>query len=88
MTNPAPALVSARSQELQPFRQPAVLNTADAATYVGLKKNTLEKRRVYGNGPIFTRYSKRAVRYRLEDLDVWIAEHRAASTSEGELAQA
>lgn len=63
-----------------------VLNTADAAQYVGLAKSTLEKLRVYGDGPIFAKYSTRVVRYRVEDLDAWIAKHRASNTSERDAA--
>ena len=63
-----------------------VLNTEQAAAYVGLAKSTMEKLRVFGDSPVFTKYSTRIVRYRIEDLDAWIAAHRAASTSELEAA--
>lgn len=59
-----------------------VFNTERAAAYLGLAKSTLEKLRIYGDGPIFAKYSTRAVRYRIEDLDAWIIKHRAANTSE------
>lgn len=58
-----------------------MIDTAAAADYVGLAKNTLEKARVYGGGPIFAKY-RRAVRYSVDELDVWIAKNSAASTSE------
>jgi predicted DNA-binding transcriptional regulator AlpA len=59
-----------------------MLNTQEAADYLGLAKNTLEKARVHGDGPYFTKFSSRAVRYAIEDLDAWIAKHRAASSAE------
>jgi predicted DNA-binding transcriptional regulator AlpA len=59
-----------------------MLNTQEAADYLGLAKNTLEKARTYGDGPYFTKFSSRAVRYAIEDLDAWIAKHRAASSAE------
>jgi hypothetical protein len=61
---------------------PRMLNTERAAAYVGLAKNTLEKARICGDGPFFVKFSDRAVRYLVDDLDAWIAQHRAASTSE------
>ncbi len=59
-----------------------MLNTQEAARYVGLAKNTLEKARTYGDGPYFSKFSSRAVRYSIEDLDAWIAKSRAASSGE------
>lgn len=58
-----------------------MVDTATAAAYVGLAKNTLEKMRLYGNGPTFAKYG-RAVRYSTTELDAWIARNSAASTSE------
>lgn len=59
-----------------------MLNTDQAAAYVGVAPGTLEKARIYGDGPPFCKYSTRVVRYRIEDLDAWIASRRAANTSE------
>lgn len=58
-----------------------MVDTTAAAEYVGLAKNTLEKMRLYGNGPRFAKYG-RAVRYSTDELDAWIARNSAASTSE------
>ncbi|WP_332751040.1 helix-turn-helix transcriptional regulator [Sphingomonas sp. RB1R13] len=57
------------------------INTAGAAHYLSLAESTLEKARVTGSGP---RYCKlgRAVRYRLSDLDAWMAARAVSSTSE------
>jgi predicted DNA-binding transcriptional regulator AlpA len=58
-----------------------VLNTRQAAERCGLSPRTLEKRRVVGGGPQFVRLGG-AVRYRLEDLEAWIAANRRRSTSD------
>jgi len=59
-----------------------VLRTEDAAEYVGLAVPTLEKMRLRGDGPPFVRLGCRAVGYDLADLDRWIEEQKAASTSD------
>ena len=58
-----------------------MVDTEAAAAYVGLAKRTLEKMRLYGNGPIFAKYG-RAVRYSTTELDAWISRNSCASTSE------
>ena len=57
------------------------LNTDQAAHYVGLSRRTLEKMRTAGGGPRFRKHG-RYVRYHIDDLDVWSAEHGKTSTSE------
>ena len=61
--------------------KPRMVDTATAAQYVGLAKNTLEKMRLYGGGPRFSKYG-RAVRYSVSELDAWIEKNSSASTSE------
>jgi predicted DNA-binding transcriptional regulator AlpA len=58
-----------------------VLNTAEAAIRTGLSVATLEKKRVYGTGPMFLKLG-RAVRYRESDLAEWLYARLQASTSE------
>jgi len=58
------------------------LNTIQAATYTGLAEATLEGLRCRGGGPRFIKYGRKAIRYRLRDLDAWIAERMVSSTSE------
>lgn len=57
------------------------LNTEEAAAHIKRATGTLEKLRVYGGGP---RYSKqgRSVRYRLSDLNAWMESGMVSSTSE------
>lgn len=57
------------------------LNTNQAAEYTGLASATLETLRCRGNGPVFIRYSRRAIRYRIVDLDRWMSERIVANTS-------
>ena len=58
-----------------------ILNTREAATFVGLSVPTLNKLRVYGGGPSFLKLG-RAVRYRRSDLDSWLTARVRRSTSE------
>ena len=58
-----------------------LLTTPQAAEYLELSEETLEKRRVYGQPPKFVRLG-RSVRYRMSDLDQWAAECLRTSTSD------
>ena len=58
-----------------------VLSVQEAATRVGLSKPTLDKLRVYGDGPAFLKLGRRVV-YDPADLDRWLASHRRHSTSD------
>ncbi|ODT80978.1 MAG: hypothetical protein ABS76_14420 [Pelagibacterium sp. SCN 64-44] len=59
-----------------------LLTTAEAAEYLGLAQNTLRVRRVTGiNTPIFCRLG-RSVRYRLSDLEAFVATRTFTSTSQ------
>ena len=62
------------------------LNTHQAAAYTGLASATLETLRCRGNGPLFVRYSRRAIRYKIADLDRWMSERTIANTSAREAA--
>lgn len=58
-----------------------VLKTPDAATYCGSSASTLEKLRLYGGGPPFSKLGRRVV-YRVADLDAWLAANLRRSTSD------
>ena len=58
-----------------------VTGVAQAAERVGLSVSTLNKLRIYGGGPRFLKLG-RAVRYRVDDLDAWLAGKVRASTSD------
>jgi len=59
----------------------AILNTAQAAKYIGRSKSTLEKWRVYADGPVFVTQGS-SVGYLVDDLDDWLDRGRASRTSE------
>lgn len=58
-----------------------ILTTVEAADYVRLKKPTLERFRLTGEGPKFLKLGG-AVRYRRPDLDAWLDARAIRSTSE------
>lgn len=50
----------------------SLLNTQQAAAYLGIGVSTLERYRCTGGGPVFMRVGNRTVRYRLADLNAWL----------------
>ncbi len=56
-------------------------DTAGAADYLSLGKSTLEKFRIFGGGPAFSKIGKKVL-YDAADLDAWFAAHRRTSISE------
>lgn len=57
------------------------LTTKEAARFLKLKPNTLEKMRVYGGGPIYRKHG-RHVRYHIDDLTAWSDMRKKDSTSD------
>jgi excisionase family DNA binding protein len=57
------------------------LNTVEAASWLRLTKNTLEKMRVNGRGPAYRKHG-RHVRYHIEDLVEYSQASRRRSTSD------
>ena len=60
----------------------ALLNQRQAADLIGVSERTLECWRSRGGGPPFVKISRRAVRYRRQDIDQWVGERVQRSTSE------
>lgn len=56
------------------------LTTQEAADYLRLKKNSLEKMRWLRRGPMFRHHGRNVV-YAIEDLDAWSDERTSHSTS-------
>lgn len=60
----------------------ALLTTKETADRIGWSERSLERARVTGDGPPFTRIGARAVRYSAEGVDEWVERrtypHRAA----------
>ncbi len=54
---------------------PAVLNTPDAARYVGMSAAWLKWKRGVGGGPAYCRIGSRIL-YRVADLDAYLLAHR------------
>lgn len=57
------------------------VDTEGASRHLGLAVSTLEKMRVYGDGPPFVKLG-RSVRYRVADLEAYLAERVMESTSQ------
>ncbi len=57
------------------------LNTKEAAAWLRLTKNTLEKMRVQGKGPVYRKHG-RYVRYHIEDLVDYSNASKRRSTSD------
>lgn len=55
---------------------PEYLTTAHAAAFLGLAPGGLETMRKEGRGPAYIRASGKLVRYRVADLNDWMAQHR------------
>jgi hypothetical protein len=62
---------------------PPFLNTAEAASWLRLTKNTLEKMRVQGRGPVYRKHG-RYVRYHIEDLVDYSQANKRSSTSDAD----
>ena len=63
-----------------PREEANLLDTREAAAWLGLSPKTLERYRVSGEGPEFQRFGSR-VRYLLKDLEAWASARRGASIS-------
>jgi len=62
-------------------------NQNEAARYLRLSPRTLERHRVAGTGPRFTKLGRRVV-YRISELETWATERTFASTAEADEARA
>jgi predicted DNA-binding transcriptional regulator AlpA len=60
-----------------------ILSPDNAAKRVGLSVSMLAKMRCLGGGPAYLKLG-RAVRYRQDDLDAWLAARRVRNTSDAE----
>jgi hypothetical protein len=87
---PAPQLHELRQEQSRPRRSspgrypPALLSTADAADYLGLKPQTLRAWRVEGGGPPYIRFGAKGrgrVAYKISDLEAWVNRRRWPHTS-------
>ena len=56
-------------------------DTREAASYVRLSKNTLERFRLTGEGPTYLKLGG-AVRYRQSDINAWLESRLTKTTSD------
>jgi hypothetical protein len=59
-----------------------LLNEREAAAFLNLTARALQNWRYLGRGPRFVRISRKAIRYRLCDLQAFVEEHLRSSTSD------
>ncbi len=71
------------ADEAKKAPDPPFLNTVEAAAWLRLTKNTLEKMRVQGRGPVYRKHG-RYVRYHIEDLVDYSAANKRSSTSDAD----
>ena len=64
---------------------PANMRTPQAAQYLDVSESFLEKKRVFGDGPPYSKIG-RSVLYRRAALDAWLTEQECSSTSQYERA--
>ena len=57
------------------------ISVGEAATYLGISKSFLDKKRLDGSGPIYMKIGRR-VTYDLSDLEIWVAGQKRRHTSE------
>lgn len=60
---------------------PRYLRTPEASRFVGLSIQTLEKHRMYGTGPRYSKIGGRVI-YRVDDLQTWVNNAAKTSTSD------
>jgi hypothetical protein len=71
------------ADEAKKSPDPPFLNTVEAAAWLRLTKNTLEKMRVQGRGPVYRKHG-RYVRYHIEDLVDYSKANKRSSTSDAD----
>lgn len=71
------------ADEAKKAPEPPFLNTMEAATWLRLTKNTLEKMRVQGRGPVYRKHG-RYVRYHIDDLVDYSKANKRSSTSDAD----
>ena len=59
----------------------SLLKVTEAASYLGLSPNTLNKWRTQGCGPQYIKLG-RSIGYRVSDLEGWLDSHIRSSTSQ------
>lgn len=68
-------------QDDQAMEEGPFLTTKEAARFLKLKANTLEKMRVYGGGPQYRKHGRHVV-YHVDDLMAWSNLRKKDSTAD------
>ncbi len=58
-----------------------LIDRIEAASFLKIGTSTLDKKRLYGNGPTFIKVGKRVL-YDIKDLEEYLKTNRRRSTSE------
>ena len=64
-----------------PIKEPLLTQT-EAANLLHVEPRTLESWRQHRTGPRYIRYSRRCIRYRLQDLSAWVNEQAVETASQ------
>ncbi|MBC4019391.1 helix-turn-helix transcriptional regulator [Siccirubricoccus deserti] len=59
----------------------SLLTPEDVAVRLGVSRKALERWRGTGDGPRFVRLGHKTIRYRVEDVDAFVAERLCVSTA-------
>jgi len=62
---------------------PTLLNEFDAAEYIAMSVNTLRRWRLFRKGPVFLKVGGKSVRYRVTDLQAFLAQGQTAPRKQG-----
>lgn len=58
-----------------------VLKPSEAAAFLGVSTDMLQRWRISGGGPAFITWGRRTVRYRMADLKAWVKAQPAATNT-------
>jgi predicted DNA-binding transcriptional regulator AlpA len=71
------------SSEVRHRTESKVIQTKEAAQFVGLSESTLAKLRLNGNGPTYCKLGRRVV-YRPADLEAWLQSRTTRDTTDAD----
>ena len=77
MAQPAPVGLFQQSIITPSIDRKKLLDTTQAAEFLGLSKLTMNRWRCQGLGPSYVKFGNK-IKYKLDDLEAYIASHRVA----------
>jgi predicted DNA-binding transcriptional regulator AlpA len=60
----------------------ALLTDVQLAAHLGIGRSTLQKMRLSGSGPVYIKIGRKVTRYRMSDVQVWLAARERKSTAD------